>query len=158
MSGLYENGKVYKLWSPSTDRIYVGSTILSLQLRFRCHRYLCSRDTTCSAKHLMKYKDVQIALLEAYPCSNREELNIRENYWVKCLREFTVNIKAPYQSKEEKIAYRNEYNLKYRKTKLAYTSWCSSCDCMIRNRALHERSQKHIYNVILNPPVNIIFE
>ena len=33
----YHNSKIYKIWSPSTDMVYIGSTTQSLALRLGGH-------------------------------------------------------------------------------------------------------------------------
>jgi hypothetical protein len=34
----YKNGKIYKLWSPEGDEIYIGSTIQPLYARLSAHK------------------------------------------------------------------------------------------------------------------------
>ena len=76
----YKNGKIYKLWSPEGDEIYIGSTTQSLALRKSKHKI--NRDT--SSKMLFeKYTDVRIELLEEYPCDNKEQLNKKEGEYIR---------------------------------------------------------------------------
>ena len=34
----YSNGKIYKITSSKTNKVYIGSTIQPLKERFRCHK------------------------------------------------------------------------------------------------------------------------
>jgi len=71
----YENGKIYKLWSPQGEQIYIGSTTQSLAVRKAKHK---SSQDCCSKILFQKYDDVRIELIEEYPCKNKMELNKRE--------------------------------------------------------------------------------
>ena len=75
----YKNGKIYKLWSPEGDEIYIGSTTQSLALRKAKHK-----NDRCSSKVLFeKYTDIRIELLEEYPCDNKEQLNKKEGEYIR---------------------------------------------------------------------------
>ena len=54
----YKKGKIYKLISKHTNKIYVGSTTLDLNIRLHKHRtnYKCG-DGCNSAKKIMKYDE-----------------------------------------------------------------------------------------------------
>jgi hypothetical protein len=57
----YQNAKIYKLWSPEGDDIYIGSTTQPLFARKAQHK----KYNDCSAKILYeKYNDVRIELFE----------------------------------------------------------------------------------------------
>lgn len=78
----YQNGKIYKLWSPEGDNIYIGSTTQPLYARFHHHK----KNLTCSSKILFeKYNDVKIELIECCPCDNKEELNKKEGEYIRKL-------------------------------------------------------------------------
>ncbi len=82
----YKNGKIYKLWSPEGDDIYIGSTTLSLARRKSKHK--C--DNTNSTLLFEKYTDVRIELLEECPCDNKEQLHKKEGEYIrnnKCVNE-----------------------------------------------------------------------
>ena len=77
----YENGKIYTIKHPQDDKVYVGSTINSLNDRFNGHK----RDKTCS---LFKYVDGNfdgwyIELYEDFPCKNKYELRKKEGHIIK---------------------------------------------------------------------------
>ena len=53
---LYE-GKVYVLASKETEMIYIGSTTLTLEKRFRLHKCNIKRGALCSSIEILKYPD-----------------------------------------------------------------------------------------------------
>ena len=85
----YQNGKIYKLWSPEGIEIYIGSTITSLSLRKAKHKHNSNK---CSSKLLFeKYNDVRIELIENCPCNNKEELLKKEGEHIrsnKCVNKY----------------------------------------------------------------------
>jgi Uri superfamily endonuclease len=67
----YQKGKIYKLWSPQGNEIYIGSTVNSLAKRLGHHK----TDSRCNSKYLFEnYDVVKIELIEEYPCNNKMEL------------------------------------------------------------------------------------
>jgi hypothetical protein len=85
----YQNGKIYKLISSMTDKIYVGST---------CLPYLCQRlgnhknaSNTSKSKEMLQYDDVKIVLLEAYPCNSKDELLTREQHYIDLNKDICIN-------------------------------------------------------------------
>ena len=79
----YSNGKIYKIWSAQTERIYVGSTTQSLSKRMAAHRYDMKINRNTSSKIILAYPDARIELIESFPCNNSDELNAREGYWIR---------------------------------------------------------------------------
>tara|TARA_R110002096_G_scaffold89147_1_gene203159 strand:- start:15 stop:524 length:510 start_codon:yes stop_codon:yes gene_type:complete len=77
----YQNGKIYKLWSPEGDEIYIGSTTQSLARRKSRHK---SQTDGCKSKILFeKYTDVRIELLEEVSCDNKEQLAKKEGEYIR---------------------------------------------------------------------------
>lgn len=75
----YQNSKIYKLWSPEGDDIYIGSTTQPLYKRKNSHK-----KKECSSRILFeKYNDVRIELLESVPCNNKEELIKKEGEYIR---------------------------------------------------------------------------
>jgi hypothetical protein len=84
----YKNGKIYKLVSFLTDSIYIGSTTQSLAVRKAGHKraykhFLKGRYCNMSSFELIKNEDVEIILVENFPCSSKEELHKRERYFIE---------------------------------------------------------------------------
>tara|TARA_R110000787_G_scaffold6455_1_gene22555 strand:+ start:328 stop:924 length:597 start_codon:yes stop_codon:yes gene_type:complete len=82
----YKNSKIYKLWSPQGDEIYIGSTVNSLAKRKGEHKTHYNSDRNYTSKILFeKYDDVRIELIEEFPCENKMELNKREGHYIRTL-------------------------------------------------------------------------
>ena len=121
----YQLGKLYKLVSKQTEKSYIGSTCEKyLSNRLKGHKAKYTRFMKINSKgfqksridyvtsfELMKYDDVQIILLENYPCNNKEELHKRERYWIEQHREIAVNKVLPTQTDTE---YHKKYKEEHR--------------------------------------------
>ena len=84
----YRNGKIYKIISQSTDKIYIGSTCTELSKRLHQHKlnfknYLDGKSNYMSSFEIIKYGDAKIILIVNYPCLNKEHLTARENYFIE---------------------------------------------------------------------------
>ena len=165
----YTNAKIYKIWSPEGDDLYIGSTTQPLYKRLSGHKY--SRN--CSSKILFeKYDDVRIELIESFSCDNIEQLNQREGYFIRnndCInKQIAGRTKEEYyqvnkeKNKEKKKDYREnnkekitEYNKEYyannkeklneknkENNKVKYTCECGRI-INISVKARHMRSKVH---------------
>ena len=99
----YKNGKIYKMVSPS-GLTYIGSTTQSLAVRKGGHKkqYVCWKNGTdhyITSFELFEDGDVDITLLELFPCDNKEQLHARERYYIESLH--CVNKCHPMRSKKE---------------------------------------------------------
>jgi hypothetical protein len=92
----YQEGKIYKIICDDFDKIYIGSTVQKLYVRFARHKEL---DT--AAKELFKYPNVRIELIERFPCNSKDELRIREQYHINENKDQCINIFYAYISKED---------------------------------------------------------
>jgi hypothetical protein len=118
----YNNGKIYKLISPHTDKVYVGST---------CKEYLCQR----LASHKDGYKrwlkdnnngymtsyvlfdlgDVEIILLESVKCMTKDELLKKEREWIEKLKDNIVNKTRPTRNRKQFYEDNKEEIKQYKK-------------------------------------------
>ena len=55
----YIKGKIYKIISPNTEKMYIGSTILPLDLRFSLHK----SHKNCTSMHIINEGDAYIDLI-----------------------------------------------------------------------------------------------
>lgn len=110
----YQNGKIYKLHSNQTNNVYIGSTTQTLQDRLMDHsnkykRYQHKKTYFLSSFEILKYDDCAIALLETYPCNNKNELRNKEQEWIdKTLDTINKNnavSKCKY--KDKPVEYKN---------------------------------------------------
>ena len=77
----YKNGKIYKLWCPDNDLIYIGSTIQPLHIRLGGHK---KKNKDCSSKLLFQESNnVKIELIEEFACENRIQLNKKEGEHIR---------------------------------------------------------------------------
>lgn len=85
----YSNGKIYRLVNNVDDEIYVGSTIQPLAKRKGGHQVTAKRKPLQNVySHLSKigWENVEIVLIENYPCNSKDELERRERYWIDELK------------------------------------------------------------------------
>lgn len=120
----YNEGKIYKITSDHTSRIYIGSTTRNLNDRITKHKcyYNKWKDNKtrpyCSSYVLYRLGDIKYELLELYNCNNKKELLEREAYYIKQNYNLVVNKNKPTLSEEEKIEWQKEYYAKNKKTKI----------------------------------------
>lgn len=103
----YKNGKIYRLVSNVSGEQYIGSTTQPLYKRLSYHKknYKCwkqgkRRDYTTSFK-LIETGDVEIILIEDYPCERKEQLHSRERYWIENVEGGCVNKCIPTRTHKE---------------------------------------------------------
>src|SRR5690242_7395493 len=103
-ANMYAKGKIYKVISNSTEKIYIGSTCRDP--RHRLSQHLSHKNTSCN--QLLQNDDYDIIIIENYPCKNKEELHARERYWIEKYKLICVNIKRPIINEKE----RQEHDVK----------------------------------------------
>lgn len=101
-----EFGKIYKITSLKSGRIYVGSTTDPLTKRYNSHKsgYMTYRECVIGGKYCTSYEIFaddypelpEITLIERYPCQKLIELHSREAYHI--LTSNCVNHYVPVRS------------------------------------------------------------
>lgn len=127
----YKNGKIYKIVSDQTDKIYIGSTTDSLSRRIAKHqcdykKYLNGNRHYISSFDILKYDDAKIYLIEDYPCERKEQLLRREGEYIKENKGGCVNNKIPgrttleyrQNTKDNKSQYDKKYYQKNKDKKI----------------------------------------
>lgn len=85
----YSKGKIYKLWSPSKNLIYYGSTVETLGSRLSKHVYKHKKykednnNGYCCSYLIIDCEDYKIELIENYPCNNKQQLLRKEGEYQK---------------------------------------------------------------------------
>ena len=108
----YKNGKIYKLVCDETNLTYIGSTTQSLSKRFNEHKSDKKKNRLKTISNMIEPK---IYLIEDYPCERKEQLNMRERYFIENMECINKNIpcrtfKEHYLDNKEKICKKtNEY-------------------------------------------------
>lgn len=156
-------GKIYKLTSNHTDKIYIGSTIKSLYQRFKCHqcnfykyikninnRYTTSFEILCNI-------DCRIELIENLINPTKEELLKRESHYIKLYKNIglAVNKNIPYREEGEYYQENKNYIIGkskeyYKKNKRYIQKYkkeaiiCRYCNAIstINHIKRHEQSKK----------------
>lgn len=163
----YKNSKIYKLWSPEGNEIYIGSTTQSLMTRHRQHRHKAKANATSSIL-FEKYTDVRIELLEECSCDDKEQLLKKESDYIKSNNN-CVNKRIESNTRQDTMKKWKDNNKE--KYKEIYTNYNEKvkehnaspflCECGIKvrlgDKARHQRSNRHIKlleelksNVIIN--------
>ena len=78
----YQKGKVYKIISSHTDKIYIGSTCQPLCKRFVDHKKRYNSYNKSKFGYITSYEilnfginDSKIILIQNYPCNNQRRVN-----------------------------------------------------------------------------------
>jgi hypothetical protein len=104
----YENGKIYKI--VGSGLTYYGSTIQTLEKRLQSHKtkykgFLEGNEKYyLSSFEILQLEDYKMELVEAYPCSSKKELELREKHYITSFD--CCNSNVPRRTVEE---YREEY-------------------------------------------------
>jgi hypothetical protein len=110
----YSRGKIYKIVCNITNKIYIGSTCEpTLARRLSVHvndfkRYKNKKKHFVTSFEIIEQGDYYIELLEIYPCTIKEELLIRERFYIKN-NECVNKIKNLNYTKEDSKEYQKEY-------------------------------------------------
>jgi len=111
-------GRIYIIRSKQTNKVYVGSTVETLNIRFSKHKL----DKKCTSQKILKYSDATIELVECYECENREQLERREGKYQKqydCVNERIAGRTRQeyYQDNKQELAEKKkEYREKNKET------------------------------------------
>ena len=143
--------KIYKISNPSTDKIYIGSTTMTLFNRMSRHR----NNKNCSSYELARLENSKIEPLETFPYETYEKMREREQYYLNLNGGSCVNKNKAYnvfRTNKEKYKYYYENNKEGARQRMRrYLSKCNtiiSCECgghynQIRKNA-HNKTKRHI--------------
>jgi hypothetical protein len=106
----YLNSKIYKIVNSVDEKCFIGTTILSLKYALGQHfsRAKCQQNQNSSINLLLKGDNVDIILIEYYPCSSFIELKNRKRYWLDLIDNVNA-IKNPIRTIEDEMKYRCDY-------------------------------------------------
>ena len=105
----YQKGKIYKIISNNTDKVYYGSTVSLLCRRKAQHNYDFKNNLNfLSCREIMDNEHWDLVLVEDYPCERKEQLLMRERFYIE--NNDCVNKANPFISKEERKVYIDKYN------------------------------------------------
>lgn len=126
-SGDYQQGKIYKLVSYQTDKVYIGSTTEKLLTRrLAKHKYdfnawTKDKKAYITSFQLLEIEDCSIVLIENYPCNDKHELEARERYWIenteKCVNKY-IPTRTSKEYYDDNVDYLREQKRIYRELNL----------------------------------------
>ena len=137
----FSNGKIYRIRSAHSELPYIGSTVDSLEYRFKKHKdkynsWKRGNSNYNTSHEILKYDDAYIELVENYPCNSRQELEAREGTYIEigknCVNKQRAGSNGDYSEYHSKWYQ----NCKERQTELqkaphrkAYRSEKIKCEC-----------------------------
>jgi hypothetical protein len=142
----YQKGKIYKIVSNQTNKVYIGSTTIRLCERLNQHNNEKKKvqnnitSPKCSAHQITIYPDAKLELIELYPCASRAELREREQYWID-QTDNCINIKKAYVGLDRK-AYKQEYDRQRQQSALPIDCVCGG-KYKLRRKNEHESTKLH---------------
>ena len=105
----YNNGKIYKIISNQTDNIYIGSTTKELKQRYNQHRayykkYVAGKNVQIKSVEILKLGEpgCEIILIENYPCSSKQALLEREQFYLDKFQAICVNKNKAFRTPDQK--------------------------------------------------------
>lgn len=113
-------GFIYKIVADGTDKVYYGSTIQKLNVRFSRHKHDSIYRLDCRSKELFNYENTRIELIDTCVDDNRASLKkqmeeIEAECIIRCRKikpDTCVNYKVPRQTKTQyRIDNRDKYKL-----------------------------------------------
>jgi hypothetical protein len=105
----YLNGKIYRVID-NTKQVsdYIGSTTVALSTRLAKHvNCYVNSINNVSVNKIIENNDYRIMLIENWPCNNKDELRMREQFHID--RNEVVNQIAAFQSVENRKEYMKNY-------------------------------------------------
>ena len=158
----YNQSKIYKIISPDSNLIYVGSTTRTLKERLQQHNsnyksYLKGKHHYLSSYELIKTGNFEIILLEEVSCETNEELLKRERYYIEinsCCNKCIPGMTGKESSKKYREVNKEQINEKKKKyyevnkeqiNEKANEKITCECGIMINksNKARHLKTIKH---------------
>ena len=109
----YQNGKIYTIRSPNTEKFYIGATIQPLYKRFGEHKKL--KFNKSNSKEILAFGDAFIELLEVFPCNSKIELSKREGELIRLHRDKCVNKYIAGRTQKEWVKDNQEHVKAYKK-------------------------------------------
>ena len=163
----YANGKIYMLESASAGLVYYGSTYADIRKRMCQHRIGSKRFKNGKTNWLTSFEvvdkpDCRVLLVEAFPCSSKQELIAREAWHIRnnpCINKHIPDrTKHEYhrlhyqQTKDATLAQCKRYYAENRQTiseKAKKPTLCPECNISMNKSSLsgHKKSKKHTDNV-----------
>ena len=85
----YNNGKIYKLVNTVNDKIYIGSTVVSLTRRLTLHKSDARQKPerrVYKELNIVGWPNVRIVQIEEFKCDTKNELITKEQHYIDLLK------------------------------------------------------------------------
>jgi hypothetical protein len=167
-------GRVYRIWSPQTNLVYIGSTRKTLGQRFLQHKknfrkWQRGNFGYTSSYDILQYDDAQIELVTEDEFGDALQLREMEKYWIN--NSNSVNKRSPLQTREERCEYdrvrgqtekgreqhrrathnwqikNKERLLEYQRVYGAEKIPCPTCGKVMRRDSLRTHKRKHATSI-----------
>jgi hypothetical protein len=149
----YSTSKIYKIISKdlSHDLIYIGSTCKDLRKRLANHkrdwkRWKNGKYNYVKSFDLFNKGEVDIVLIENFPCKTKPELHARERYHIentKCANKY-----IPGRTKKEYDEDHKDQKKKYYEDHKDHLKQPFKCECgatvQTRSKSNHLKTKKHL--------------
>jgi hypothetical protein len=156
MDGNLKIGRIYKITSENTDKIYIGSTTKKISERLCRHQYdykgyINNKRRYVTSYDILKCGNVKIELIEEFKYTEINELHKKERYFIELNRENCVNKNIPSRTQKEwiKIHY-EEIKQKHNEK---FTCECRGVYTKV-SRLVHMKSKCHIKYIIIKAANN----
>lgn len=107
-------GIIYALTCHTTNENYIGSTMTSLNQRYRRHK----TDKSCVSRHIIARNNHSIKALEVFETDDRIELEKREQYWMDQIP--NINKRRAHTTDEQRIEINKNNWKNYREKNKEY--------------------------------------
>ena len=150
MTNKYHNSKIYKITDNTSDKIYIGSTIQTLQQLLQGHKSSaksCKDGYGCASKQIIDNGDYKIELLEEFQCETKTELCQKEQEYLDKYKDYNLvnKVKSHITPEDMKARYWKNRDFILVKKK-AYDSVYHTCECgggySMSHRARHLKSKR----------------
>ena len=129
--------KIYKITSNNTNKIYIGSTTKSLQERLKGHirdfkqycKFWLENDDNgnpncCSSRKILRCGDYFIELIDEFIYKTKEDIHLREQFYINLYREICVNESNAFSDYTYK--YKHGINIKILKHNRLDSYFCNN--------------------------------
>ena len=165
MNTNYQNGKIYKIVDNVSDMVYVGSTCKTLQHRLKQHEAAYKSfkagkfPNNVTVFKILENADYKIELIENYPCTNKQELNIREGKIIKQFKNDKINIVNKNIAGQTPKEYDDQYYQSNKQIINNKKNAKHNCFCGGKftntGKSHHEKTKKHCQYINNSKNINI---
>lgn len=134
---------IYKIYSTSGDKVYVGSTTQSLAERLRQHR---NNENPGTSRILFEEYGVDNCMIESLEEVKEEERYSRERYWIEIL-ENIVNERIPGRVGNERFKVSYDKHKEKRLAKQKAYKESNKERCKEVSKKWHEANKEHMKEV-----------